>query len=105
LLGLITDIIKNTPWIIYSEEIDYPVPALGFSYKDKTPTQALALCAHAIGAMMKVDDELQKIIVVLKWPVMLSINPSLTTKQQGNVAAMSWPIRAIKSKALFEQNY
>lgn len=70
LLGLMSDIVSLTPWTIYSEIIDYPVPALGFSYKNKTPAQALAMCAHAIGAMLIIDDNQQKITVVPKWPVM-----------------------------------
>ena len=69
-LGLIADIVQNTPWSIYSEVIDYPVPAQGFSYKDKTPAQALAMCAQAIGAMLKIDDAMQKITILPSWPIM-----------------------------------
>jgi hypothetical protein len=77
-LGLMTDIIKNTPWTINSDIIDYPVPALSFSYKDKTPAQALALCANAIGAMLKIDDSQQQITVLPMWPVMPWLTDSAT---------------------------
>ena len=78
LLGLMSDIIKLYPWTILSEIIDYPVPALGFSYKDKTPAQALAMCANAIGAMLKIDDSTQVITVLPKWPVMPWVTDAAT---------------------------
>lgn len=69
-VGLMSDIVEFTPWTISSNIIDYPVPPLAFSYKDKTPAQALALCAKAIGAMLVVNDATREITVTPKWPVM-----------------------------------
>ncbi len=70
LVGIMADIIQNTPWTIASNIVDYPVPALAFSYKSKNPAEALAICASAAGAMLSVDDNNQQITINPKWPVM-----------------------------------
>lgn len=70
LLGLMTDILFGTPWTIVSNIIDYTVPAYAFSYQNKTPAEALQLCATAIGAMLITDDFNQTITITPRWPVM-----------------------------------
>jgi hypothetical protein len=71
LAGLMADIVKDTGWTIDSNNIvDYAVPALAFSYNNKTPAEALKMCAEAIGAMLKVNDGTKVIEIIPKWPVM-----------------------------------
>ncbi|MFT7565810.1 MAG: hypothetical protein ACI846_000096 [Pseudoalteromonas distincta] len=70
LAGLMTDIVQNTGWSIDNQMIDYSVPALAFSYQNKTPAEALAICANAIGGMLSFNDETKTISLLPKWPVM-----------------------------------
>jgi hypothetical protein len=71
LAGLMSDIVLNSGWTIDSSKIiDYAVPALAFSYNNKTPAEALKMCADGIGAMLKVNDITKVIEVIPKWPVM-----------------------------------
>lgn len=69
-IGLMTDILFGTPWTIVSNIIDFTVPAFTFTYQNKTPAEALQLCANAIGAMLITDDLNQTITVAPRWPVM-----------------------------------
>ncbi|NRA78340.1 MAG: hypothetical protein HRU18_09025 [Pseudoalteromonas sp.] len=70
LAGLMTEVVANTGWSIDNQMIDFPVPALAFSYQDKTPAEALSLCSNAIGGMLSFDDETKVIKLTPKWPVM-----------------------------------
>jgi len=71
LAGLMSDIVSGTDWTIDSSHIiDYLVPALAFSYINKTPAEALKMCADAIGAILKTNDATQVIEIIPKWPVM-----------------------------------
>lgn len=69
-IGLISEILQTTPWTVISNIIDYTVPVNAFSYQDKTPAEAVKICADAIGAMLVFDDENQTVTVSPKWPVM-----------------------------------
>ena len=70
LAGLMSDIVTNTGWSIDNQMIDYAVPALAFSYQNKTPAEALSMCANAIGGMLVFNDEMKVISLIPKWPVM-----------------------------------
>jgi hypothetical protein len=70
LVGLMSDILQNSGWTINSKIIDYAVPALAFSYSNKTPAEALAICAKSIGAMLNINDNTKTIEVLPQWPVM-----------------------------------
>jgi hypothetical protein len=63
------DIIANSGWTVTGAITDYPIPANGFSYANKTPAEAINLMANAIGGMLDINDETQTINVIPQWPV------------------------------------
>jgi hypothetical protein len=68
-MGLMADIIANSGWTVTGAITDYPIPANGFSYANKTPAEAINLMANAIGGMLDINDETQTINVIPQWPV------------------------------------
>ena len=70
LAGLMSDIVLNTGWSIDNQMIDFSVPALAFSYQNKTASEALLMCANSVGGMLSVDEYSKVISLVPKWPVM-----------------------------------
>ena len=69
-MGLMADVLKFSGWTLESKIVDYPVPANGFSYAEKTPAEAIQLMAQSIGAMLDIDAESKKIRVLPQWPVL-----------------------------------
>ncbi|MDO6526936.1 hypothetical protein Q4519_14715 [Motilimonas sp. 1_MG-2023] len=69
LLGIMSDILVNTGWVVTADIVDHIIPAHCFSYRDKTPAEAIAAMAKSCGAMLLVDDAARSIHLVPKWPV------------------------------------
>ncbi|MCE2594400.1 hypothetical protein K6Y31_06195 [Motilimonas cestriensis] len=69
LLGIMSDILVNTGWTVTADIVDHIIPAHCFSYRDKTPAEAIAAMAKSCGAMLLVDDAARSIHLVPKWPV------------------------------------
>ncbi|CAM3896499.1 hypothetical protein [Rheinheimera salexigens] len=67
--ALVTDELSGTGWTLDYGPAQFNVPAGVFSYQNKTPIEAIAQIAAAVGAMVYADGATKTIYIRAKWPV------------------------------------